>query len=322
MLKSLEIKGCLKLKTLDLGGTPNLESLHIEECSSLVKLLAPIGGLKKLTNLKAKGFLRFTNLYIEESYGSLPSLDLHGKLIDTCPLHPDDNFPKFQFDCTYREDLPSLIGNVEKLISVGSSCACTDLVSFFGSNCGLQHLGYLTLQGDIPEAPKDLGSLQCLERFTFRSTSIKHLPDSILFLKHLKSLLLLDCELLEKLPEDLGRLECLERLILKRCLVLRDIPNSICRLKSLKYLSLEDSIRVEKLPEELGRLECLEELDIQGTSIKNLPPSISLLGGLKIVRSEEGTTRTTTTGGCCMVLYRIFSSWHEWILLHCNNNRM
>ncbi|KVF96162.1 Leucine-rich repeat-containing protein [Cynara cardunculus var. scolymus] len=125
-------------------------------------------------------------------------------------------------------------------------------------------------------------------------------------LKHLKSLSLYDCELLEKLPEDLGRLECLKMLKLARCLVLRDIPNSICRLKRLKYLSLHDSIRVEKLPEELGRLECLEELDIRGTSITNLPPSISLLGGLKIVRSEDGTTTTTTTGGCCTVLDVMF----------------
>ncbi|KVH87669.1 hypothetical protein Ccrd_025047 [Cynara cardunculus var. scolymus] len=129
-------------------------------------------------------------------------------------------------------------------------------------------------------------------------------------LKHLKSLSLYDCELLEKLPEDLGRLECLERLILERCLVLRDIPNNICRLKSLKYLSLHDSIRVEKLPEELGCLECLEKLDIRGTSINNLPPSISSLGGLENVQSEDGTTTTTTTttttGGCCTVLDVMF----------------
>ncbi|KVH94613.1 Disease resistance protein, partial [Cynara cardunculus var. scolymus] len=427
MLDYLKIKGCSELKTLDLGRTPNLQSLHIEECSSLVKLLAPIGGLKKFTNLKAKGFLRFTNLNIEERYKLLPSLDLHGKLIDICPLHPDDNFPKFQFDCTYQDDLPSLIGNVEKLISVGylrlecdipevpkdldnlqcleqlilsspsiknlpdsilllkhlkslklyncelleklpedlgrlecledlflmsdkikhlPDTICTlkhlKLVTLFCklleklpvdlgrlecleklifkskkikhlpySICKLKHLKSFELYCELLEKlPEDLDRLECLEKLNFTSKKIKHLPDSICMLKHLESLALYDCEFLEKLPEDLGRLECLTWLILARCLVLQDIPNNICRLKSLKYLSLHDSIRVEKLPEELGRLGCLKKLDIQGTRINTFPPSILLLGGLKIVRSEDGTTTTTTTttGGCCTVLYcTIFS---------------
>ncbi|KAJ9551575.1 hypothetical protein OSB04_015620 [Centaurea solstitialis] len=286
-LKSIDIRRCLELKTLDLGRNPNLESLHLEECSGLVKLHAPIGGLKKLINLKAKGFLRFTNLDIVKSYRLLPMLDLHGKLVDTCPLHPDNNFPKFQFECSYQEDLPSSIGNIEKLISVGFSCACTDLDSFFGSICGLQHLGDLRLKGEIPEVPKDLDRLQCLERLTLSSTSIKHLPDSILLLKYLKSLMLFDCihleklpEDFEKLPEDLGRLECLKELTLQSKKI-KHLPDSICMLKHLKILRLFDCELLEKLPEDLGRLECLKELTLQSKKIKHLPDSICMLKHLK-----------------------------------------
>ncbi|KAJ9553982.1 hypothetical protein OSB04_018027 [Centaurea solstitialis] len=197
-LENLDIRGYSELKTLDLDRT-----LYLKKCSNLVELRAPIGGLKNLIHLESQGFLRFTDIEILNK-GGLPELKLFVKSIDICPLHPDNNFPKFQFECSYEKDLPSLIGNVEKLISVGFSCACTNLQSFYGSICGLQHLTNLTLHGSIPEAPKDLDRLQCLEKLTF-----------ILLLKHLKILLrLIGCKLLEKLPEDLCRLECLEMLVL------------------------------------------------------------------------------------------------------------
>ncbi|KAJ9551691.1 hypothetical protein OSB04_015736 [Centaurea solstitialis] len=286
-LENLDIRGYSELKTLDLGRTPNLKSLHVKKCSNLVELCAPIGGLKNLIHLEAQGFLRFTDIEILNK-GGLPELKLFVKSIDICPLHPDNNFPKFQFECSYEEDLPSSIGNIEKLISVGFSCACTDLQSFYGSICGLQHLTNLTLHGSIPEAPKDLDRLQCLEKLTLWSTNIKHLPDSILLLKHLKILRLIGCKLLEKLPEDLCRLECLEMLVLTECIVLRDIPNNICTMKCLKHFYLGYCKRVTELPEELGHLECLEELDIRGTCINHLPQSVLLLKkGLRIVGSME-----------------------------------
>lgn len=84
---------------------------------------------------------------------------------------------------------------------------------------------------------------------------------------------------LEKLPQDLGQLECLENLILNECEQIRDIPASICKLRHLKYFSLLNCIELENLPEELGHLECLELLDVNGTRIKHLPHSISLLEG-------------------------------------------
>ncbi|XP_024963043.1 TMV resistance protein N-like [Cynara cardunculus var. scolymus] len=327
-LKSLDIRRCSELKTLDLGRTPNLKTLCLKDCSSLVKLHAPVGGLKELVKLKAH---------------------LTAESVDICQLHPNHNFPKSQFECSYKEDLPSSIGNIEDLILEGLSCACTDLQSFFGSICGLQHLTKLSLGGGIPDVcmdldrlqcleeltlkstkiknlpdsicmlkhlkilkikyckllenlPEDLDRLQCLEQLTLKSTKIKRLPDSICMLKHLNLLNLRDCKLLEKLPDDLGRLECLEKLLLEECVVLLDIPNNICRMKSLKFFSLFYCNRVEELPEELGRLGCLEYLDIRGTRISNLPPSILSLQGLEIFRSEDKSPATTTTVAWCTVI--------------------
>ncbi|KAJ9551510.1 hypothetical protein OSB04_015555 [Centaurea solstitialis] len=283
-LESLDIQRCSKLKTLDLRRTPNLERLCLEECSSLVKLHAPFGGVKLLINLKGH---------------------LSTESIDIRTLQLDTSLPKFEFECSYKEDLPSSLGNVEKLISEGLFCACMDLESFFGRICGLQCLTKLQLVGHISELPKDIDRLQCLEELQLWFTNIKQLPDSICRLKHLKFLELLCCKLLEKLPEDLGRLECLETLHLLGCIVLRDIPHSICRVKSLGSIALYGCNRVEELPEELGCLECLRYLNIEGTCINNLPQSILLLReqGLVISRSDNRTRATTTTvGGCCTVL--------------------
>ncbi|KAJ9551340.1 hypothetical protein OSB04_015385, partial [Centaurea solstitialis] len=251
-LESLAIERCSKLKTLDLRRTPKLESLCLEGCSSLVKLHAPVGGVKRL-NLK--GHL------------STKSVDVHTKRLYSSIL-------KFEFECLYKEDLPSSIGNVEKLISEGLFCACIDLESFFGRICGLQCLTKLTLEGNISELPKDIDRLE-----------------------HLKCLELRFCELLEKLPEDLGRLERLETLRLQGCIVLRDIPNSICRMKSLRFFVLHGCNMVEELPEELGQLECLGHLDITGTCINNLSQSILLLReqGLRISRPDNRTRPAATT---------------------------
>ncbi|MFS7922141.1 putative non-specific serine/threonine protein kinase [Helianthus anomalus] len=186
--------------------------------------------------------------------------------VDICPFHPDNNLPKFQIICIYEELLPSSTRNLEKLVHFGL-CACTNIASLTESICGLQYLRKLTLKGSIPEVPKELDRLECLEELNLLSTRIKHLPDSICLLKHLKFLQLKSCWLLEQLPEDVGRLECLEELHLLECMFLRKIPNSICEMKRLKCFHLTDCILVEKLPDEIGRLKCLKELNIERTGI-------------------------------------------------------
>ncbi|KAJ9551385.1 hypothetical protein OSB04_015430 [Centaurea solstitialis] len=276
-----------KLRTLDLRLTPNLESLSLTECYRLVELHIPIGCLKKLSNLDLSGCLRFKSFSFKQRFeslkvGSLSELHLILESLDTCPLHPDNTLPKFRFTCFYEEHVPSSTGNLEKLISIGM-CACTNLERFSRNVCGLQCLTKLTLEGGIPEAPKDLGQLECLVELSLSTTRITHLPDSICMLKHLKLLELKSCWLLEKLPEDLGLLECLEELILSECIYLRDIPNGICKMKRLKYFHLLHCFQVEKLPEEFGCLKCLKVLNIEGTGISHLPRSIFSLKGLRIV---------------------------------------
>ncbi|XP_023740046.2 disease resistance protein RPV1 [Lactuca sativa] len=305
-----------KLRTLDLGLTPNVKNLDLKECCNLVELQAPMGCLKKLVSLHLSDRSRFrsfsfqidddTSCSVDEllKVGPLAELHLTAKSIERCPFHPENIMPKFQFTYFYK-DVPLLTRNLEKLISVGL-CACTNLETFSGSICGLQHLRMLKLQGNIPQVPKDLDQLECLEELSFSYTKIKHLPDNICMLKHLKSLELISCRRLGKLPDDLGLLECLEKLTLSFTKI-KYLPDSICMLKFLASLKLTDSSLLEKLPEDLGQLECLEklilrdckflqeipssickmtslkELDIEGTCISRLPQSIVLLKGLHII---------------------------------------
>ncbi|PWA88788.1 disease resistance protein (TIR-NBS-LRR class) [Artemisia annua] len=269
-----------KLKTLDLGLTPNLEWLKLKNCYDLVEINAPIGCGR------FKSF-EFDNLSELAEACSLSELHLIAEPTDVCPLHSDNDSPKFRFECYYKENPVSSFGNLERLISIGL-CACTNFESFSRSICSLEHLRKLKLEGSISEAPKDLDRLECLEELTFSSTGIKHLPDSICKLKHLKSFKIKSCWLLEKLPEDIGRLESLEKLILTDCELLQDVPNSICKMKCINSFDLRGCIRVVKLPEDIGCLECLKELDIEGTGISHLPQSIFQLRGLRIVgRSDQ-----------------------------------
>ncbi|KAD6454814.1 hypothetical protein E3N88_09520 [Mikania micrantha] len=278
-------------KVSNRGGPEKLDltTLNLIDCYYLQEIHAPMGCLKKLTRLNLSGCLRFEYVRVNTQYfsppvDSLAKLELIAESLGRCPFHPNSNLPKFKFQCKYGEVLPSSSGNLEKLLSFGP-CACTNLDSFSASICGLKHLIALTLDGNIPEAPKDLWKLASLEVLTLSMKEIKQLPDNICMLKHLKSLDLKSCWLLEKLPMDLGGLECLEELHLTDCVSLRDIPDSICNMKCLRNLHLSYCIQVEKLPEELGRLESLKLLNIEGTGIGHLPESIFRLKDLRIIGS-------------------------------------
>ncbi|KAD6455000.1 hypothetical protein E3N88_09706 [Mikania micrantha] len=285
-----------KVSNLNLGLTPNLKVLELKDCYYLQEIHAPVGCLKNLTRLNLSGCLRFEYFWFgTPCVDSLATLKLNAESLDICPLHPNSNLPKFKFRCIYNDVLPSSSGNLEKLLSFGL-CACTNLESFSASICGLQHLTALTLEGCIPELPKDLWKLESLDRLTLRIQEIKHLPDCICMLKHLKSLDLGFCGLLEQLPMDLGGLECLEELRLTDCTSLRDIPDSICQLKCLKLLHisragiccLPKSIiqlkhlksvdqgfceLLEELPMDLEGLECLEEFLLRCSQGRSIIPS-------------------------------------------------
>ncbi|MFS7965634.1 putative leucine-rich repeat domain superfamily [Helianthus anomalus] len=189
-----------KVSNLNLGLTTHLRELILEECYCLHEIHAPIGCLNNLVYLKLSGGGSFAYILVDKKF-RIPGLHYLAKLklivesTDICPRHLNNNLPKFHVKCEYDEPLSLSTRNVEKLIS-SSLCACTTLKSFSATICGLQRLGELTLIGSIPEAPKDLWLLEGLEKLTLCMKEIKHLPDNICMLIHLKSIHLKSCWLL------------------------------------------------------------------------------------------------------------------------------
>ncbi|PWA81723.1 disease resistance protein (TIR-NBS-LRR class) [Artemisia annua] len=236
-----------KLRTLDLGLAPNLKQLNLENCYNLVEIKAPIGCLRNLAFLDLSGCGSFKSFLFDKQ------LDSH----DVCSLSELHLIAEPTNVCSLHSD--------NKFPKLKFSCF------------------YKDDPGNIPEAPRDLDQLECLQELMFSSTKIRSLPDSICMLMHMKAIRLKSCWHLEKLPENLGRLQCLEELDLTECIVLRDIPTSICQMKSLKYFYLPYCFLVEKLPEEIGSLKRLEELNIEGEGISHLPQGIFQLKRLRIV---------------------------------------
>ncbi|XP_021986946.2 disease resistance protein RPV1-like [Helianthus annuus] len=192
-LKSITLSRS-KLKTLDLGLTPNLVRLDLQLCDALVELHVPVGCLKRLTYLNLRYCTRLKSVLFIKDLESLEVLNvsfLHLKEFeDIIPSHSNSNLQQLYFSGNDVENLPSSIGNLHKLVNLSFSW-CVKLKSLPGSICSLQHLRFLSLDGcGIEELPEDIGQLECLEKLDLTCSKIKHLPDSICKLKHLKTLIL------------------------------------------------------------------------------------------------------------------------------------
>ncbi|GJR03927.1 zinc finger, CCHC-type containing protein [Tanacetum coccineum] len=247
-LYSVNLSNSELIKTFHLGSIPNLTTLELLGCRDLViempaeslKLVSVNPGHSKIKSLHLRSIPNLWKLIIDGCTDLVDLVEINAPIesTDVCPLHSDNDSPKFRFECYYQEDPALSFGNLERLISIGL-CACTNLENFSRSICSLQCIRKLTLEGSITE-PRDLDQLE-----------------------HIKCLEIKSCWLLEKLPDDIGRLESLETLILTNCKLLQDIPNSICKMKCINKLHLRGCIRVVEFPEEIGCLEGLKELNIE-----------------------------------------------------------
>ncbi|KAF5808340.1 putative P-loop containing nucleoside triphosphate hydrolase, leucine-rich repeat domain superfamily [Helianthus annuus] len=290
-LKSITLSQS-KLKTLDLGLTPNLVRLDLSYCKDLVELHVPVGCLKRLTYLNLEGCKRLKSVLFIKDLESLEFLNVSGlhlkEFRNIILCHSNNNLQHLRvlkFVCCGIEELPEDIGQLECLEELDLSDSAIKHLP--DSICKLKHLKTLILRRcKVCKLPENFGQIDSLNRLDLTSTKIRDVPSNICKLKHLKVLDLSNCFELEQLPKNLGDLESLNRLRL-RSTKIRDVPSSICKLKHLKFLDLSGCSGLEKLPENLGDLESLEYIYLMHTPISHLPDSISLLKDLRIIGYER-----------------------------------
>ncbi|XP_024200012.1 disease resistance protein RML1A-like [Rosa chinensis] len=231
--------------------SPNLESISLYGCTSLVQLPSFFQNLPELTDINLYGC---SNLKIlPEMPGNLKFLNLGRTAI---------------------EELPSSIWSLEKLYALGLG-SCEELKNLQSSACRLNSLQSLDLNGCLSleslsvELPSRLRKLDLRNCKSLRSLPVK-LPSRLrkLDLRNCKSLQSLPFELPSG-PEDLNLSNCkslrslpvelpsrLNRLSLRNCKSLRslpvELPSGLNRLtlrncKSLGSLPVELPSRLKKL---------------------------------------------------------------------------
>ncbi|CAN6686784.1 unnamed protein product [Malus baccata var. baccata] len=146
--------------------------------------------------------------------------------------------------------------------------------------------------GQLWNRTKDCRSLEHLPtRFGMKSlqililsgcSKINKVPEFVRPMENLLELHL-DKTAVEELPSSIECLTGLTLLNLRDCRNLSSLASSTCQLRSLKILNLSGCSKLEELPKNLGKMVCLKELDVGGTSINDLPSSISRLENLELL---------------------------------------
>ncbi|XP_023740050.1 disease resistance protein RUN1 [Lactuca sativa] len=296
-LRFLNLSGST-LVTLDLGLTPNLETLTLRECRDLVELLMLDGCLKLISVEVSWSKLRILAL------GSAPNLELLNlsECRDLVQLHMAYGCPKLRdLNCTNSKlrtlDLrlsPNLntldLGECDNLAELHLPDRCLNLRSLTLSNTNLRTLGigkthnleYLDLLNCYHlEEIHMVSDFQKLVSLDISYSKLRTLD--LRLTQNLKKLDLNHCRVFEKLPKDLGRSQCLEKLDLSYTQI-KHLPDSFCMLKSLNTLNLNHCLLLEKLPDDMGLLGGLKKLNLSETMIEHLPDSSYMLKNLKSLK--------------------------------------
>ena len=178
-------------------------------------------------------------------------------MVETPNFSGAPNLKKLIFrGCTRLSKIHASLGNLKQLIELDLN-HCKSLKSL-PNKIGLEGLEIFNLGGcsRLEKSPEIVGNMPHLSKLYLNKTPIKDLSLSV---EHITGLIELN---------------------LRDCKNLSSFPNAYCSLMSLKILILSGCSKIDELPENLENLKSLERLDVSGTAIKELPPSISLLKNL------------------------------------------
>ncbi|PHT73702.1 hypothetical protein T459_24487, partial [Capsicum annuum] len=200
-LKYLNLGHSQKLiRTPDFSGTPNLERLVLEECTSLVEFKFSVGDLGKLVLLNLANCRNLKTLPKSFRLGKLEILILSGcSKLKTFPeidgkMH---SLSELYLGATAISELPASIENLSG-VSVINLSYCKHLESLPSSIFRLKYMKTLDVSGcsKLENLPDDLGHLVGLEELHCTHTAIQKIPSSMTLLKNLKHLALRGCNAL------------------------------------------------------------------------------------------------------------------------------
>ncbi|KAF3546097.1 hypothetical protein DY000_02000499 [Brassica cretica] len=274
-LKWMNLSYSENLKELpDLSTATNLE-LDLRNCSSLIKLPSLNGNsLEKLYIGGCSSLVEFPS-FIENAV-SLRKLDLRSyPNILELPSYVGNatNLEKLDLsNCLDLVELPLSLGNLQKLKKLVLT-GCSKL-EVFPTNINLESLERLDLAGcsslDLGGC-STIGNVPNLRRLDLRS--LPQLLDLSSFIGNAINLDFLDlsgCSNLVELPVFIGNLQKLSILGLQGCSKLEFLPTNI-NLESLRRLNLRDCSMLKCFPQISTNIR---DLDLTGTAIEQVPPSI------------------------------------------------
>ncbi|TXG67434.1 hypothetical protein EZV62_008709 [Acer yangbiense] len=274
-LKTIDLSGSKHLiRCPDFSGTPNLESLRLGRCKSLIGIPQSIQHLNKLESLDVEGCESITSI---PDCSGLKSLE--GIYLDRCSKLK--MLPEFPINVKWLslrdipiEELPSSLEDLRRLRILNLD-GCSRLKNLPRSVCKWKSLYSLRLQNcpKIDKFPHDIGTLESLTTIEAPGTAIREVPSSISYLKSvislsfsrckgedgvglllptllgfhsLRNLYLSDSGITE-LPDNIGCLTSLERLCLDRN-NFESVPESIINISNLKFLDISYCQRIKVLP--------------------------------------------------------------------------
>ncbi|TXG67931.1 hypothetical protein EZV62_009206 [Acer yangbiense] len=255
-LKTIDLVGSKHLiRCPDFSGTPNLESLSLGMCKSLIGIPQSIQHLNKLKCLEFRGCESITSIPDCTGLKSLKEVYHNGCSKLNRALELPNNFKKYSlFDCESLFEIPPSFKHLTNLESL-ELYGCESLTS-------------------IPDCRVliSLGGVAVI-----RCWKLKMLPE---FPNNVRALTLRDIPI-EELPSSLEDLCRLESLVLNDCSRLKSLPSSICKWKSLHFLGLNNCSKIDKFPDDIGTLESLTKIEAAGTAMREVPSSISYLKSLR-----------------------------------------
>ncbi|KAK2639892.1 hypothetical protein Ddye_027687 [Dipteronia dyeriana] len=295
-LKWLILRGCPCLARIpNLSYFPLLVEVDIRNCKSLVDFPSSVQQLNNLWNLTLKGCI------------NIERLNLLWTAIEEVPSSIQSLTNLTELDLTECKRLKHISASICKLKSLSTLYLknCSQLETFPEILETMEFLKSLDLSGSaIKVLPSSVEHLNGLRKLTLSNCkNIEMLPSSICNLTSLEDLDLSECSKLEKLPVNLGNLKSLKRLEVwgtavgqlpssitclenlkilncSRCSGLTRLP-PLSGLHSLPTLNLRDCSQLEIFPEILETMEFLKYLELSGSAIKVLPPSVEHLNELQ-----------------------------------------